>query len=262
MSTAPRFARERRSKALIARGANASASGAVAALDLLDRPAWMGAREAERESGKLSAYERERLEKIRKNREKLRALLPASAEEKAAAAIARAAQASSALAVAARLLRSAEAKRVARQRRRRRRRRDAPRASAAAASVADLRGRAPRRRDGRSRNRSPRAPLVQKLAAKTPPRTRRLTRLRRHFRATSRTRIPRRERNARSSTNTLGVYANTSPTLASALSRRGSRRISRGKESSEGYDSRRAFTSSTRSAVAPERAERLQSHRR
>ena len=128
--------RERRSKALIARGANASASGAVAALDLLDRPAWMGAREAERESGKLSAFERERLEKIRKNREKLRALLPASAEEKAAAAIARAAQASSALAAAGRLLRSAEAKRVKAETAAAEATRRA-RAAAAASSVAD-----------------------------------------------------------------------------------------------------------------------------
>ena len=72
----------------------------------------MGSREAERESGKLSAYERERLEKIRKNRE------------------------SSALAVAERLLRSAEAKRVKTETAAAEATRRA-RAAAAASSVAD-----------------------------------------------------------------------------------------------------------------------------
>ena len=139
--------RERRAKALIGRGVNANesakanASGAAAALDLLDRPAWMGAREAERESGQLSEFERERLEKMRRNREKLRALLPASSEEKAAAAIARAAEASSALAAAERLLRSAEAKRV-RAETAAAEATSRARAATAAASVADRESRA------------------------------------------------------------------------------------------------------------------------
>jgi hypothetical protein len=75
--------------------------------ELLARPKWMGVQEAMRESGELSRYEKERLARIKRNREKLRELMH-SKEDVAAVALQKVAEASAARNASHRILHVAE----------------------------------------------------------------------------------------------------------------------------------------------------------
>ena len=75
--------------------------------ELLSRPEWMGVQDAMREAGELSQFEKERLERIRRNREKLRELVH-SKEDVAAVALQRVAEASAARNASRRILHAAE----------------------------------------------------------------------------------------------------------------------------------------------------------
>ena len=75
--------------------------------ELLARPKWMGVQEAMRESGELSRYEKERLERIKRNQEKLRELMH-SKEDVAAVALQKVAEASAARNASHRILHVAE----------------------------------------------------------------------------------------------------------------------------------------------------------
>ena len=150
---------------------------AVAALDLLDRPAWMGAREAERESGKLSAFERERLEKIRKNREKLRGAVTAARKKRRR----RPSRARRGRLRRWRRRTTASIGGGNASRQRRRRRSDETRPSRGGGGVAD-RGCAAETAAADARGIAAARAMVQKLAERAAAATRRLTRLRRHFR--------------------------------------------------------------------------------
>ena len=75
--------------------------------ELLSRPEWMGVQDAMREAGELSQFEKERLERIRRNREKLGELMH-SKEDVAAVALQRVAEASAARNASRRILHAAE----------------------------------------------------------------------------------------------------------------------------------------------------------
>ena len=75
--------------------------------ELLSRPAWMGVQDAMREAGELSQFEKERLERIRRNQEKLRELMH-SKEDVAAVALQKVAEASAARNASRRILHAAE----------------------------------------------------------------------------------------------------------------------------------------------------------